>query len=326
MHDLSIAPASRQLTSVAWSVPAVITQAGERATRRFIEFFAAEIRNVNTRRAYGRIARHFFRWLEERGLQLTNVTPVVVAGYIEERGRTCSKASVKQTLAGLRVLLDYLVVGHVLEFNPAAAVRGPRLTIRKGKTPVLTAAEARRFLDTIDTTTIAGLRDKALVGTMVFSFARVGAVVGMNVGDYYPGLDGKRWWLRLNEKGGIEHELPAHHNAETWLDAYIHAAGIAEDRSGPLWRPLDRHSRLTARRMHAGDVLRMVKRRARQAGLSDRIGCHTWRATGITAYLQNGGTLENAQRIAAHASARTTSLYDRRSEAISLDEVERIII
>jgi site-specific recombinase XerD len=219
---------------------------------------------------------------------------------------------------------DYLVLGHALESNPAGSVRGPKYVIKKGKTPVLSSEETRQLLDSIDTGTVGGLRDRALIGVMVFSFARVGAVVGMNVEDYYPG--GKRWWFRLHEKGGKHHEVPCHHAAEAYLDAYLTAAGIAGDRKRPLFRTLDRHRRLTDRRIDANDVLRMVKRYARRAGLNQRICCHTFRATGITAYLRAGGTLERAAVIAAHESTRTTQLYNRTADEITLDEIERIVI
>ena len=133
-------------------------------------------------------------------------------------------------------------------------------------------------------------------------------------------------WFRLQEKGGKAHDVPAHHNAEEYLDAYIQAAGIGDEHKGPLFRTLSRDRVLTLNRMHRTDVLRMVKRRARQAGLATSVCCHTFRATGITAYLENGGLLEHAQKIAAHESVRTTKLYDRTSDAVSLDEIERIMI
>lgn len=188
---------------------------------------------------------------------------------------------------------------------------------------MLTAAEARTLLDSIDTTTVAGLRDRALIGVMVYSFARVSAVAGMTREDYFP--QGKRWWFRLHEKGGKRHEVPAHHTAEEYMDAYLQAVGPAEKKT-PLFRSLDRKRQVTERRMHRLEVLAMIKRRARNAGLSPAVCCHTFRATGITAYLDNGGTIEHAQRIAAHESPRTTKLYDRTGDQVSLDEVEKIII
>ena len=137
---------------------------------------------------------------------------------------------------------------------------------------------------------------------------------------------GRRGWIRLHEKGGKLHQVPAHHNAEAYLDAYIEAAGIADQKKGPLFRTIDRTRQLTDRPMDPNDALRMIKRRARDAGIETILGCHTFRATGITAYLENGGTIENAQMIAGHESPRTTKLYDRTSDEISLDEIERILI
>ncbi|MCE9531537.1 MAG: tyrosine-type recombinase/integrase [Planctomycetes bacterium] len=163
------------------------------------------------------------------------------------------------------------------------------------------------MLDSIETDTVAGLRDLALIGVMVFSFARVGAVVALNVEDYFQ--QGKRWWFRLHEKGGKRHDVPAHHKADEYIDAYMISAGFGDGKTTPLFRTIDRHRRLTHNRMTRREVLAMVKRRARAAGLPAHISCHTFRATGITTYLLNGGTLEKAQQIAAHESPRTTKLY-----------------
>ena len=189
---------------------------------------------------------------------------------------------------------------------------------------MLSPAEARTLLDSIDLSRPSGIRDRALPATMVYSFARVGAVISMNVEDYYQ--QGKRWWLRLHEKGGKFHQVPAHHNAEQCLDAYLEAAGIADEKGTPLWRSMTKGGTVIPNRMNRVDVFRMVKRRVRQAELGVAANCHTFRATGITAYLLNGGSVENAQAIAAHESPRTTKLYDRTADDISLDEIERIAI
>lgn len=203
-------------------------------------------------------------------------------------------------------------------------MRGPKHVVKQGKTPVLSPEETRQLLDSINVETIAGLRDRALIGVMVFSLARVSAVVQMNVEDYF--LKGRRGWFRLHEKGGKYHEVPAHHNAEAYVDAYLAAAGIGGQKKTPLFRSLNPKRQLTGKRLIRQRVLDMVKRRAHRAGLPENICCHTFRATGITAYLQNGGTIETAQRIAAHASPRTTKLYDRRNDELTLDEIERIMI
>jgi site-specific recombinase XerD len=322
-HDIIIHPIG-QLAELAPHLPAPIVAAGEQASRKFAEFFTANIRNPNTRQAYAQAARRFFDWCEGHRIALDKIEPMLVAVYIEEVGQSLDVPSVKQHLAAIRMLFDYLVVGQVIKMNPAAAVRGPKHVVTKGTTPVLAPEEAHELFDSIAPLTIADLRDRALIGVMVYSFARVGAVVAMNVEDYYQ--QGKRFWFRLHEKGGKLHDVPAHHKAEEYLDAYIAAAGIADHRGTPLFRSLNRTRHLSERRLHRLEVLAMVKRRARKARLSPDICCHSFRATGITAYLLNGGTLEHAQRIAAHSSPRTTKLYDRTRDDISLDEIERIVI
>lgn len=322
-HEIIFRPHG-QLADLLPRFPPAIAAAGEHASRKFIEFFTANIRNRNTRQAYARAARRFFDWCAVHGLALEQLEPMLVASYIEELGQSLDRPSVKQHLAAIRMLFDYLVVGQVVKMNPAGAVRGPKHVVKKGKTPVLSVEEAHELFASIEPISIGDFRDVALIGVMVYSFARVGAVVAMNVEDYYQ--QGKRFWFRLHEKGGKRHEVPAHHKAEEYLDAYIAAAGIADERGTPLFRSLDRRRQLTARRLHRCEVLAMIKRRARRIGLPADICCHTFRATGITAYLLNGGTLENAQQIAAHESPTTTKLYDRTGDEISLDEVERIVI
>ena len=211
------------------------------------------------------------------------------------------------------------MIGQVVPANPATSVRGPTHVVRTGKTPVLQPAEARLLLDSIDTATLAGLRDRALLDVMVYSFARVSAVVGMRVEDYYQ--QGKRWWLRLQEKGGEYHVVPVHHKAE----AYLAAAGIAAEKDASLWRSMPWAGRLSARRLSRVDVFRMIKRRVKVVRLGEA-NCDTFRATGITAYLFNGGTLERAQAIAAHESPRTTKLYDRTDDEVTVEDIEKIVI
>jgi site-specific recombinase XerC len=143
---------------------------------------------------------------------LAQVKPPHIAAYVEmlglprPQGQGLSKPSVKQHLAALRMIFDWLVVGHVLDHNPAHAVRGPRYSQKKGKTPVLDREEARALLAAIDTGSLRGLRDRALIAVMIYTFARVGAVLQMNVRDYFS--QGQRGWVRLHEKGGKEPEAP----------------------------------------------------------------------------------------------------------------------
>jgi integrase/recombinase XerD len=294
------------------------------ARTRLRDFFTSHIRNPNARRAYREAVRQFSAFCAENGIgDLAQVQPIHVAAFVETQLKVHSKPTVKLRLAALRMLFDWMVVGQVIPTNPAHAVRGPKHSQRRGKTPVLQADEARTLIDAIDVSSLPGLRDRALIGLMVYTFARVGAAISMKVEDFF--VQGRRGWVRLHEKGGKEHEMPTHHNLDRYLEEYIQAAGIAEDRKSSLFRTMrGRSGELTANSLLQSDVWRMIRRRALAAGIKTEIGCHTFRATGITAYLKNGGRLEIAQQMAAHESSRTTGLYDRRSDEVSLDEVERI--
>ena len=315
---------SSSLSPATIPVPPLIRDAGHAASLRFIEFFTAQIRNKGTRQQYGKAVKQFFGWCDAQGIAFEQIEPVVIAAYIELLTQHLSSPTVKVHLAAIRRLYDYLVTGQIVPFNPAAAVRGPTHIVKKGKTPVLTAEEARELLDSISLYSVAGYRDRALIAVMVYSFARVSATLGMNVEDCFQ--QGRRMWFRLHEKGGKHHDVPAHHNAESYVDDYLQVAGIAGQKQMPVFRTIGADKRLTENRMHRTDALRMIKRRAIAIGLPDTICCHTFRATGITAYLQKGGSLEHAMQIACHESARTTKLYDRTSDDVSLDEIERIRI
>src|SRR4051812_8303368 len=203
----------------------------------------------------------------------------------------------------------------------------PSTSSRKGKTPVLSPDEIRQLLESIEIETLMGLRDRALIALMTYTFARVGAALKMRVADYF--MQGRRSWVRMQEKGGKEHEVPCHHRLDEYLHDYIHQAGIENDPKGFLFRSMTSKTgtALTENPLHQQDVHAMICSRAAAAQIkTPRVGCHSLRATGITAYMKNGGRLEVAQQIANHESPRTTKLYDRSSDEISLDEVERIVI
>jgi integrase/recombinase XerC len=218
-----------------------------------------------------------------------------------------------------------LVNGQVAPVNPAHTLRGPRHVVTSGQTPVLDPAEARALPDSIDTGNVVRLRDRALIGLMVYSFARIGAALGMSVEHVY--TQNRRIWVRLREKGGKRHAMPCHRNLEEYLTAYLDGARLRDDPKGPLFRTIGRGTgRLTRTVLPQANANAMIRRRAAAAGIATKLGNHSFRATGITAYLKNGGTLEKAAAMANHASTRTTQLYDRRRDEVSLDEIERIAI
>src|ERR1700730_1249820 len=281
-----------QLVPIAAHAPALVRTAGERAQTRFWEFFVSNIRNPHTRRAYGRSIVEFLAWCKQHGLA-SIIEPLHVGTYIEAVTRSRSAPTAKQKLAAIRMLFDWLVTGQIVPTNPAASVRGPKHIVKVGKTAVLDVTEARVLLDSIDVTTRAGLRDRALISLMVYSFARVGAALAMKVEDVY--VQNRRLWVRLHEKGGKRHETPCHHNLEAYLHAYIDGCGLASDPKGLLFRTIGRDTgELTSTPLPQPNAYAMIRRRAIDAGIATKVGNHSFRATGITAYLKNSTQLEKA--------------------------------
>lgn len=307
-------------------LPIAIAKSGERVRTRFLEFFTAQIRNSNTRRSYVKAASEFLSWCDARGARsLDTITPIHVAGWVEEMTLMHSAPTVKQRLAAVRHLFDWLVTGQAMASNPAHSVRGPKHSRRRGKTPVLSSEETRQLLDSISTDTLIGKRDRALIGLMTYTFARIGAATSMEVRDVFS--QNRRLWVRLHEKGGKQVELPCHHSLEAFLDDFIEAAGLHGTPRAPLFQTIRRGTdKFSGNTLPQANAYAMIQRRAIAAGISTAVCNHTFRATGITAYLKNGGTLEKAANIANHSSTRTTQLYDRRSDDVSLDEIERILI
>lgn len=302
-------------------LPSLISEAGPEISRRYIEFFLVHLRNKNTRAAYGSALKQFLEWCNTYGLSLESISAISISAYVEShRG---SPPTINQHLTAIRSLFRWMVTGDLIDENPAVEVKGIRHKVKIGKTPVLSDDEVKALLQVIDVSHVVGLRDRALIGTMFFSFARISAVLAMDAKDYFP--KGKRYWLRLHEKGGRYHEVPAHHTLEQYMDEYVEAAGLADQSDAPLFQTTRGQSRkLTGRRLQLQEALAMVQRKAKAAGISTSVCNHSFRASGITNFLTHGGSLDNAQRIAAHEDSRTTKLYDRRGDVISLDEIERI--
>ena len=309
-------------TGISPCLPALFSES-QRSQERFFEFFTSNIRNPNTREAYYRAALRFSLWCERAALSLASIKPFHVAAYIEQMGKTHSKPSVKQHLAAVRALFDWMVVGQQMELNPAHSVRGPRYSVRKGKTPLITVAEYRIIIESIEPTSAVGLRDRALMATMFNTFGRITAALSMNVEDYF--VEGQRSWLRLQEKGGKEHVVLANRSLEMHMGAYITGAALSSSPGGPLFRSSPgRTGVLSPLRLDRGDALTLVQRRAAAAGIKTKVCNHSFRAGGLTNYMLNGGRLEIAQKMAGHESIKTTSIYDRRADVITAEEVERI--
>src|SRR3984893_17258496 len=285
-NELIIAPSEDLL-------PAPLFAPTRKAAKRFLESFTPQTNTAYTRGPYVTPPRRFADWCASKDIhELTQVQPFHVAAFVHDLQEELSPPSVKQHLAGIRMLFDWLVTGHVIDTNPAHSVRGPRYTVKKGKTPVLTPEEAHALLESVpitkkpandteaaDQPDLLGLRDRALIAIMVYSFARIGAVIQMKVGDYF--VQGRRRWVRLHDKGGKEHDVPCHHSLDQCLHDYIEAAGIADDVDGYLFRTARRKTgQLTTNPLFQQDAHRIIRRRAKAAGIETRIGNHTFRANG----------------------------------------------
>lgn len=316
--------------------PPPFAAAGDKASEHFLEFFAATIRNKNTRAAYVQAVAQFCRWCEDHELKLASIRPLHVSAYIE--AKTLTAPSIKQHLAALRGLFNWLVIKQVVPRTRRCSSKA-RNSRTVGITPIMEAEQVRALLDSIPVTRkvklpkkhgggfrevadIKGLRDRAAIAIMAYTFARVSAVVGAKRGDYR--LEGKRARLRLLEKGSKEKLVWLHREAEEFLDGYIAAACI-DNAEAPLFQTLDKAHILTGDAITRRDMLRVVKDRCMAAGLSETFCNHTFRGTGKTVFLSNGGSLEAAQDMANHADPRTTKLYDRRKDLASLTEIERRI-
>ena len=330
--------------------PIAVALASDHVRLTLETFFKAEVRNPNTRRAYQNGAKDFFVYLSACSHvdTLEAINAMQVSGWLDAmQARGLSTPTIKQRLAGLRRMFNALVRAQVLRVNPAAVVRGPTHSVRKGKTPVLTGAQTQQLLNGIDTSTLLGLRDRAMIAVMAYSFARIGAVTALQIRHTF--RQQGRLWLRLSEKGGNSHDVPCHHHLETYLAEWLAAVGHADKPLAPLfqtftWEPKPKptcssvdpstprqaDTSTRQRRILSGQPMtqamtwEMLQRRANAAGIDTAVCNHTFRATGITAYLTHGGTIERAAVIAGHRSTRTTQLYDRRADDVTLDEIEKI--
>lgn len=309
--------------------PAIIASAGTNARFAYQEFFQASIENPHTRRAYRRAVDRLLNWCCRRDVPLNQVSPWLLGEYLgslaTRDGQALSKPTRKLHLAALRHFFDHLVVRHAIALNPAASVRGPRHSVVEGRTPALSVAQARQLLARIDVGSLVGLRDRAIIGVLIYTAVRVGAVAKLRRRDFF--TDGRQWLFRFHEKGGKERVIPARHDLEGYLREFLTALGDAPP-TAPLFVSLRRGQRRAAHLpLHTGDILRMIKRRLHQAGLpAETLSCHSFRATTITNLLEQGVPLEDVQQLAGHADPRTTRLYDRRRREITRNIVERIAI
>ena len=213
----------------------------------------------------------------------------------------------------------------VVEYNAAARARPPRLVRESSPTPVFEEAEIVTFLDSINLNSEKDIRDRAIFCVLLYSWCRVSALINLTVADYYERA-GQRW-LRFQEKRGREHEVPVHSKAKEAIDLWLEASGLASNPAAPLF-PVYGKDRETIELKHLDrrSILKLVEKRASASGIVKRVCCHSFRATGITEYMNAGGTIEIAQQIAGHKSSSTARIYDRSQDLLTIEEIERVQI
>jgi integrase/recombinase XerC len=309
-NNMALAPA----IELRITLPTLILQAGPRVTERVVTFFAVEINNPHTRRAYVRATLGFYAWMERRGLALETIRPLDVAAWMQAlKEEGLAVTSIKQQLAAVRILGDYLVRGGVLEANAAANLRGPEGSIRHGKTPMLNAVEANQLLASIPDDRISNLRDRAFIALMIFTFAGIDAALSRQVRDVF--RRGKQLWIRLPEKNGNLRNVPCNHQLARDLTAYMQADGFRGSSTSPLFRTVARKAtRLSSQPLPQSDAWEVVRRRARAAGVSVEICNQTFRFT--------RNALEQASNNPGPADPKTW-LHERRSDGNAQADVER---
>jgi integrase/recombinase XerD len=293
-----------------------------------LNILEGRIRNKNTRSAYKTAWRSFFQFCSEFKLELHAVKPYQVGMWLKRHPGGVSTQ--RQHLAAVRLLFDHLLEQGVVDINPAARAKPPRLQRESAGTRPFENEEIKAFLGAINLDSLRGIRDKALFSVLAYSWARVSALVGLKVQDYYTRKGGR--WLRLEEKRGKIHEVPVHSKAGEAIDQWLEASGIASNPEAPLFPAFAKDKKTFARdkkthqlrHLDRTRVWQLVQTRARACGIKKRVCPHSFRATGITEYMNNGGTIDIAQRIAGHSQLSTTQIYDHSKDRVTIAEIERI--
>ena len=313
-----------QIEGAASGVPEILLRAGANAVFSAEEFFKATINNAHTKRAYGRSVARFLAWCEEKGVELRQIAPGLAGEYVGQLPG--SPPTKNQALAALRHFFDGLVMRHAVALNPFASVSGVKHSVAEGATPEISIEQARKLLHSVDVAHVVGLRDRAVLGVLAYTGARVGAVARLRLGDLRN--LGEQRSLRFREKGGKVREIPVRSDLDAWLREYLDVAGVAgQDGKMPLFRAAEgKRRQLTEAGYAAHSIRQMLKRRLEDAGLPHLFSPHSFRVTVVTDLLNQNVPLEDVQYLAGHSSPRTTQIYDRRRRRVTRNIVERISI
>jgi integrase/recombinase XerD len=322
--SLIIADTGKSPAEAVYGLPDIVQHAGQPALTAWKDFFDGKLANDNTRMAYSRAIRRFLDWCGTQELELPRIMAGDVGRYLREHSGSLSTK--KQHLSALRRYFNLLVERHIVMINPAAVAETERYQVIEGKTPEITVDQARQLLASISTSSITGLRDRAIICTLIYTAARAGAVARLRMQDFYHA--GDQYCLHFLDKGGKSREIPVRHDLERYIRKYIQAVGLENaPKASSLFRTAVRkENRLTETAVTGHDICRMVKRRMKQAGLPETLSPHSFRVATATDLLDQGVPLDEVQYLLGHSDPRTTRLYDRREKRVTRNIVERISI
>lgn len=300
--------------------PQILLCSGQIAIKHYNDFLHLSIRSDDSRQTYKSALGLFFRFCDDHNISdILDIEPEHVRAYLDHRTKELGRvASARTHYSAIKSLFQYMVDKGYVSSNPAASVNYAFVDARKGKTPVIAAEDIRALLlsipddpnDPDNPAKQTDLRDRALIGLMAYTFVRIGGALSASVGDYR--YDNGEMWLDMVEKGSKSHTLPITGAARDYIDSYIALCGLSEP-SAPLFQSANRNGILTGKPYDRGNSRRMIARRAKMIGIAGNTKNHTFRATGITHFLEAGGRLDDAQDIANHSDSSTTRRYDRRS-------------
>lgn len=312
-------------TPTAYSIlPPMIAAHGQAGNWAWEEYFGGRIRNTHTRRSYLAAVKGFLMWCHDQGAELRDISPGMVGRYFDiHQGSVPTK---KQHMSAIRGLFDVLVERHVIVLNPALSVRTERYSVVEGKTPPVTVEQSRRLLSSISLKTAVDYRDRAIIATLIYTAARVGAIAGLRLSDLVD--EGDQLVFAFREKGGKARRIPARISLREEVEEYLACLPLNTTTGDTsVFRSAAGTSGILSEHgMSAIDIGRMVKRRIKAAGLPTTISPHSFRSCAATDLLEQGVSLEDVQHLLGHADARITRLYDRRDRHITRNIVERISV
>lgn len=303
-------------------LPEIISRAGRPAEQAWADFFEGVIANDLTRVAYNRAVRCFLSSKLVRDIQLHEITAGDVGKYLREMSGSLSKK--KQHHSALRRFFSLLVERHLCIINPALVAKTERMEVREGKTPAITERQSRQLMQAIDASTKVGLRDRAIVGILMWTGVRAGSVARLRLADYFE--SGEQMVLRFDEKRRRSREIPVRHDLQLLLNCFMSECGLVDQpRSSPMFfTARGSTDRFSGNLMTGRDICRMVKRYLARAGLPMNLSPHSCRVAVATDLLKQGIAIEDVQYLLGHSDPRTTQLYDRRKKEVTRNIVERI--